>query len=711
MRRRSKKKADHRSGIGGPSNAIPRRSLKQSPSRWKRPWILGALLLLATVLAYQKAWQAGYIWDDDFYVTGNRLLTAPDGLRRIWFSLDSPSQYFPLVYTTFRLEHALWGLNPAGYHWVNILLHLANALLVWRLLHVLRVPGSWLAAAIFALHPVQVESVAWITERKNVLMGLFFLLALLAWVEFVEEKSRRTKFYALAMFFYALALFSKTTACTLPAALLLILWLKKKAISPARLLQIAPFVALGLVMGLVSIWWERYHQGTEGQLYAIGLPERVLIASRAFWFYLSKLIWPANLSFIYPRWPVSAANPLHYVSLVAIVGLGGAVYFTRRYLGRAVEVALLFFAATLSPMLGFFMMWAFRFSFVADHYQYLAALGPLALGAAGITTGLSVIGKKSALLKPAVCGMLLVALGVLTWRQCAMYHDVETLWRTTISKNPDSWMAYNNLGTRLLEIGRTQEAIANFQKALQIAPDYANGHNNLGKALLQAGRTEESLAHLRRALELDPNYATAYNNLGNTLLQMGRVQEAIDQYKKASEIAPYYIQAYNNLGAALLQVGRVEESLANLQKALTIDPQYPEAHNNLANTLLRMGRVDEALAHYSKALDESPESVNTLNNFAWLLATFPEARLRNGPRAVELAERADHLTGGKNPVIIATLAAAYAETGRFPEAIKTARRALDLAIAWGNNALAEAINAQIELYRSEAPSREMPRIP
>ena len=255
----------------------------------RREWLLGLLLAGATILVYQKAWQAGFVWDDDIYVTGNKLLTAPDGLRRIWFSLDSPSQYFPLVYTTFRFEHALWGLNPAGYHWVNLLLHTANALLLWRLLRVLRVPGAWLAAAIFALQPVQVESVAWITERKNVLMGFFFLIALLCWAAFVESKSRwKWRAYALALVFYTLALFSKTTACTLPAALVLILWLKGKQINWRRLAQIAPFVAVGLAMGLVTIWWERYHQGTQGQLFALGLSERILVASRALWFYAGQ---------------------------------------------------------------------------------------------------------------------------------------------------------------------------------------------------------------------------------------------------------------------------------------------------------------------------------------------------------------------------------------------------------------------------------------
>src|SRR5262245_25672625 len=226
-------------------------------------FIFALVLTAVTILVYRPAWNGGFLWDDDVYITNNELLMAPDGLRRIWFSLDSPLPYFPMVYTTFRNEHALWGLNPFGYHWVNLLLHIANALLVWRVLMALKVPGAWLAGAIFALHPVQVESVAWITERKNVLMGFFFLLALLAWIAFVDEQTKEPRrFYWLALILYVLALSAKTTACTLSAALLLILWLQKKPINAERILQIAPFFLLGLGMGLVAVWWERYHQGT-----------------------------------------------------------------------------------------------------------------------------------------------------------------------------------------------------------------------------------------------------------------------------------------------------------------------------------------------------------------------------------------------------------------------------------------------------------------
>src|SRR5438874_1794033 len=354
---------------------------------WWRVYLFVLLLAAVTILAYRPAWNGGFLWDDDAYVTNNELLTAPDGLRRIWFSFDSPSQYFPLVYTTLRIERALWGLNPAGYHVVNVLLHVANALLVWRLLARLRVPGAWLAGAIFALHPVQVESVAWITERKNVLMGFFFLLTLLAWVEFLDQQtSRRWRLYSLALVLYALALFSKTTACTLPAALLLILWLQKRPITKERLVQVIPFVVLGIAMGLLTVWWERYHQGTHGPLFALGPVERILIASRAVWFYLSKLFWPSNLTFIYPRWIVSATHLLDYAWLAALGGLCAAICFARRYVGRSLEVAALFFVATLSPVLGFIMLYTFRYTFVADHYQYLASIGPIALASAGITT-------------------------------------------------------------------------------------------------------------------------------------------------------------------------------------------------------------------------------------------------------------------------------------------------------------------------------------
>ena len=583
-------------------------------------WLLGLLLIAATILVYQKAWHAGFIWDDDVYVTENKLLTAPDGLRRIWFSFDSPSQYFPLVYTTFRFEHALWGLHPAGYHWVNILLHGANALLVWRLLLVLRVPGAWLAAAIFALHPVHVESVAWITERKNVLMGLFFLLALLAWVKFIEASShQRWKYYSLALVFYALALFSKTTACTLPAALLLVLWLKGIRIDWRRLAQIVPFVVLGIGMGLVTVWWERYHQGTQGELFQIGLPERVLVACRALWFYAGKLLWPANLVFSYPRWTISAGNSLDYVWLVVTMATAAGIYFARRHLGRGPEVAALFFAATLSPMLGFIMLYTFRYSFVADHYQYLASIGPLALVAAGITRAFDALRKGNRFLKGALCGALLVPLGLLTLKQSAMYADSDTLWWTTIAKNPESWMAHNNIAISLVGKGKIEEAIVHYTKALELDPTYSEAHYNLGNAVLRLGRVDDAIAHYEKALETNRNNIPAHYNLAGVLAQSGRMDAAIDHYQKILEKDPNHAAAHNNLGAALARVGRVEEAVAQYLKALELNPGNAEAHYNLGNTLLQTGRVNEARIHYEKALELNPNNAAAHNKLSGIL--------------------------------------------------------------------------------------------
>ncbi|HEV2839709.1 MAG TPA: tetratricopeptide repeat protein [Chthoniobacterales bacterium] len=583
-------------------------------------WLWGLLLVAATILVYQQAWHAGFIWDDDVYVTENKLLTAPDGLKRIWFSFDSPSQYFPLVYTSFRLEHALWGLRPAGYHWVNILLHAANAVLVWRLLLALRVPGAWLAAAIFALHPVHVESVAWVTERKNVLMGLFFLLALLAWVKFVEASARqRWKYYSLALVFYALALFSKTTACTLPAALLLILWLKGTRIDWRRLAQIAPFVVLGIGMGLVTVWWERYHQGTQGELFQIGLPERVLVACRALWFYAGKLLWPANLVFSYRRWTISASNLLDYAWVLATGAAAAVIYFARHRLGRGPEVAALFFAATLSPMLGFIMLYTFRYSFVADHYQYLASIGPLALAAAGVTRALEAFGKTKRFLKSALYAVVLAPLGLLTWKQCAMYAGADSLWWATLAKNPESWMAHNNIAISLLGKGKVEEAVVHYNKALELDPNYSEAHFNLGNALLRLGRVDEAIAHYEKALETNPNNIPAHYNLAGVLAQSGRTDAAIDRYNKILEKDPNHAAAHNNLGAALARAGRVNEAMAHYLKALELNPSNGEAHYNFGNTLLQAGRVGEAMTHYDKALELNPNNAAAHNKLASIL--------------------------------------------------------------------------------------------
>ena len=629
-----------------------------------RVCLFGLSLALTTIAVYRPAWRGGFIWDDDDYVTRNQLLTANDGLRRIWFSLDSPSQYFPLTYTTFRIERGLWGLNPAGYHRVNLLLHVSNALLLWWLLARLKIPGAWLAAGIFALHPVQVESVAWITERKNVLMGFFFLLTLLAWTAFLDEENRHHwRFYALALILYVLALCAKSTACTLPAVFFLILWLQRKRIDWPRVAQIAPFFVLGLTMGLIAIWWERYHQGTRGPMFAMGPLERLIVATHAVWFYLGKLFWPARLTFIYPQWKIEADNPLSYSWLAALIALCAAIYFARRLVGRSAEVAIGFFVATLGPVLGFIMLYTFRYTFVADHYQYLACIGPIAL----VATGLAEF-SRSLRFGPfflAVVGIsIFVTLGTLTWRQSSSYGSIQALWRTTIDKNPGCWMAENNLGTSLVDQGEFEEGIGHLEKSLQLKSDYPEIHCNLAKAFLRKGEIDTAISRAAASLKLYPDEP----------------------------------ETHVVLGAALLAKGLTDDAIAQFSAALEIRPNHSGAHYNLAIALLSKQRTHDAIAHYEKAILAEPDYIDALTGLAWIFATSLDAAMRNGPKAVELAIQANHLADGTSPLVLQTLAAAYAETGRFEQATSTAKRALDVALE-NNQPADDRILREIEVYK------------
>jgi len=672
-----------------------------------RALIFAAVLAAVTILAYRPAWHGGFLWDDDDYVVNNELLTAPHGWQRIWFSLDSPSQYFPLTYSTFRIEHALWGLNTTGYHWVNLLLHVGNALLVWAVLARLGVPGSWLAAAIFALHPVQVESVAWITERKNVLMGFFFLLTLLAWIAFVDKRTRRQWiFYCLALIFYVLALSAKATACTLPAALFLILWLQKKPITLRRLMQIVPFVVVGIGMGLLAVWWERYHQGTNRAVFTFLSPiERILVASRAVWFYVSKILWPSNLTFIYPRWNISPVDLFAYVWLLAGVAACVAIYLLRRYFGRSVEVAAAFFVAALSPVLGFIMLFTFRYTFVADHYQYLACIGPIALASAGIASLSDKFTQYRTVIVSAAV-LIVAALGTLTWRQAATYTDIETLWRTTLAKNPECWMAHTNLGLVLFQKGQIDDAIAHYRSALQMQPDWWDAEYNLGAALLAKGQVDEAILHGEKAVAMRPADPDAQVSLANLLLQKGRVDEAIAHYQEAITVRPDDFFARYHLGHALLEKGELDDAIQVCRSALLLRPSDADCHTTLAIALEEKGNPAEAIQHYQKALEVAPNSIPTLTNLAWLLATSHDASLRNGPKAVELAAQADRLVAGTNTLVLRTLAAAYAENSEFANAIRTAQSAMQLARMHGEESLTTDLDQQIALYQLGMPYRE-----
>ena len=576
----------------------------QNPGKCGKTWscfLGGAIIVLAIILAYQPAWNAGFIWDDDAYIIHNKLLTEPGGLARIWFSQDSPSQYFPLVYTVFKLERGLWGLNPSGYHWVNILLHAANSLLVWQILSRLRIPGCWLAAALFALHPVQVESVAWVTELKNILSVLFSLLAVLTWIKFLDRPARPWLFYFGALFFYLLALFSKTTACTLPAALLLVVWLTGQPLNRKRAVQILPFIIFGFSMGLLTMWWERHHIGTSGETFSIGPVARVLIASRAIWFYLGKLLWPASLAFSYPQFDTSLANPVGFISLAAVLVCAVVLWFWRKRIGYGAGAALFFFVATLSPMLGFIMLYTFKYTFVADHYQYAAAIGPLALLAALIVRVPNAFPPRENVLRIIVFTILVLAFGSLTWRRATAFQNAESIWRDTIAKNPKSWLAFTCLGDELLHRGEFDEAIELYNRAIELNPTDVNAMVSAGNAYFGRNRYTEAAALYSRALGINPANPESHVNLAVILANEGKLNEAIDHDRAALRLNPKHVAAHVNLAVSLARQGNYPEALEHYREAIAINPERPLNRINMAITLEAMGKHDEANEQYKIA--------------------------------------------------------------------------------------------------------------
>lgn len=538
------------------------------------------LLALVVALAYLPALRGGFIWDDDIYLTHNPLVTAPDGLRRIWFTTEAPSQYFPLVYTSFRLEHALWGMNPAGYHATNVLLHIANALLVRLLLARLALPGAWLAAALFALHPVQVESVAWVTERKNVLSLLCSLLALLAWLRYCDAPAgRRLRPYLSGLGALLLALFAKTTAVTVAPVLLLVCWLRGERPSRSRALAAAPFFAAGLAMALVSLWWEEHLQGTRGAPFAFTVPERILIAGRAFWFSLGKLAWPADLSFIYPRWAIDAHAAAGYVwPAAALLGFG-ALWHQRQRLGRGPVAAFLTYLVVLAPTLGFFALYTFRYSFVADHYQYAACIGPLALVAAALTRDGAGPGTRRLLSAAAL--VLVAALSVLTFHRAGIYRDERSLWEDTLARDPQSMIAAGNLGIVLMNEGRLDEAMALARTVRDRNPEAQEARLNLGVLLARAGRYAEAVPEFREAVRIRPDDDGARIKLGAALARVGDPAGAAAQYREALRLDPGSALARYNLGSLFAGLGRLEEAAAQLEEALRLAPDDALARQQL----------------------------------------------------------------------------------------------------------------------------------
>ena len=604
-----------------------------------------AFIAAACAACYWPCLRGGLLWDDDAHVTAARLL-APGGLRDIWLRIGATQQYYPVLHTAFWAEHHLWGRDPLGYHLANVLLHALCACLFSHALAAIRPGGGrpgapeWLAGAVFAVHPVCAESVAWISEQKNTLSLALYLLSALAYLRF--DRARRWRWYALASLLFALALLAKSVTATLPFALVLVLAYREGRVPWRRSAPLAPWVAAAAAAGLLTAWVERTLIGAHGAEFGLGAAQRLVLAARATWFYLGKVLWPSGLMFIYPRWSVTTGWPW-LASLAALVAAAAALWSVRRW-SAAPLTAFLFFVGSLSPALGFVNVYPFRFSYVADHFQYIACLGIIALVSAG---GLRLAreGARTPAYRMAlalVCAAVLALLGLLTRAQAALYSDGETLYRAALARNPSAWMAENNLGVALMERSRYAEAAAHFRTAIRLKADYADAHNNLGNALTKSpALAAGALAEFREAIRLDPGMDQARANLGHELASSGGdpaeagsllravlsdhprdleyaqahadlaavlseaspgSSEAWAEFEESIRLNPNLAPAWNSYGVALARAGRPGDAAAKFSRALDLQPGEAAVHNNLGGVLSQLGREPEAIAQYREAI-------------------------------------------------------------------------------------------------------------
>jgi tetratricopeptide (TPR) repeat protein len=732
-----------------------------------------ALLLLAVGLVFGQTVRYGFVnYDDDQTVYAHPQVAR--GLTTQGVAWAFTHSYFcnwiPLTCLSHMLDCRIYGLNAEGHHLTNVLLHAATVVLLFLALR--QMTGqlwlSALAAALFAVHPLRVESVAWVTERKDVLSGLFFMLTLAAYVDYARHRPSRLRYLVVAVFF-VMGLMSKPMLVTLPAVLLLLdYWplgrfVGDPGVNPTPLycnegdlingdansvaavpprfrfpwrtvIEKLPLLLPAAVICIVT-------PITQGQSVAANarypLGWRLGNAMISYVTYLTKSLCPMDLAVLYPR--LSLALPFWkvFAALLVVLGITAAAWIGRRRCPYLL-VGWLWYVGMLVPVIGLVQVGD---QAVADRFMYLPQIGlwiALVWGAAEIC--------RSSPARRWVCaGVSALVLAVLmgcAWRQASFWHDSETLWTHTLactSRNsgahfifatglardgridealkhyhkamdiqPDDPLPPCNIAEILANQGRIDEAVAWYQKALKIQPACVMAHNNLGELLARQGRLDEAAEHYRQALKIQPDYTAAYCNLGNIWMARGQLDEAEAKYRKALELEPDYAMAHNNLGNVFARRGRLDEALAHYRKALEIQPTLAIAHNNLGDILAARGQFPEALDHYRQALESQPKDPMVARKVAWLRATCPVASLRNGEQAVAIAQQVNRICGGKRPDVLDTLAAAYAEAGWFPEALATARKALELALEQHDQALADAVRARIALYEAGRPYRQMP---
>jgi protein O-mannosyl-transferase len=610
-------------------------------------------LLGMLVISYLPALRGGFIWDDDDYVVNNWTLRSPSGLEAMWVHPTSLPQWYPMVHTTFWIEYHLWGPHPLGYKIDNLLLHFANSILLWIILRKLKIPGAWLAAAVFALHPMNVESAAWITERKNTLSLFFYLAALWAYLQGLgltpspstpgegggegnlelrtknlelepcplpnplpgyQAREQNGAWYWVSLILFVMALLSKTVACSLPVGILLILYYRNGKITRQQWLGMIPFFAIGAGLAYVTAHLEATQVGASGPEWNLSILERCLIAGHALWFYAWQLFWPTKLAFIYPKWQINTHSILQWIYPIGFLIALGLSWFYRKRIGRGAFVGIMFYAAAIFPALGFINVYPMRYSYVADHFQYLAGIGLIVLFVASMERYAEVMDPKddlSALQKwiwhvISVDIPFVLPLMLLTYTQALGYQSKATLWGDTLIKNPNSWMVHLNMGHAYVEQGDGRSGMREYQEAEKLAPDVPDPHYNVGYRLDVNGDHAGALAEFKQAIARDPKFVMAYYGQGNALRQIGKLEDAVGAYTQAVAMQPSYTDAWYNMGFTDELLHHTAAAQAAYEQALQINPAYPGARENLAKIFVQQGNMNAGVEQYELAITADP---------------------------------------------------------------------------------------------------------
>jgi len=702
---------------------------------WQRV-LAGVLLIAGAVLAaYWPSLRGDFVLDDEILVSQNNLVRAPDGLLRFWFSTE-PADYWPVTNSTFWLEWRAWLDNPTGYRASNIVLHIADSLLIWLILRRLAIPGAFLAALLFAVHPVNVESVAWIAQRKNVLSLLFFLLSIWLYLRSqptsvslgsergqtagnrqIGEKSFSASWYWLGVIAFVLAALSKGSVAILPLVLLLISWWQNGRVSKRDLLMTAPFFVIAVVLTLVNIWFQRH--GSEEIIRQVTPAQRLAGAGAVVWFYLWKALVPLRLAFVYSQWEIDPSDLRWWLPLAATLAVTALLIRQRHTLfGRPLLFAWAFFCIALLPVMGFTDVGFMKYSLVADHYQHIALIAVVALAAAAIVQAARIWhGEMWRDRSVAIAaGIPVGILCFLTFRQADLYGDPVRLYEATLALNPKCWMAENNLGQIFANAGKTQDAIDHYRRSLAINNENPGCHVNLGLALAKLGQPQAAMDEYHEALRIKKDYTPALNDLGIALAAAGKEIEAAEMYMEALRIQHDNAAVHFNWGSLLARQGRLDDAISHFKAAVVSDPYYSEAYLGLANALFALGDNEdeennpkltrEAIRYYEKAAQLRPSDPESHYNFALALAKVH--RLSDAiAQCEEFLRLAPNRYDAEN-----ALGAALAWSGRFAEAVPHIERALKLnpqyAQAYYNLAMAHArLGHRVEARSSAQKALEL----